>query len=126
MVQSAIAPSPYAVQNAVRPSSRTSTRPAPVPPREEEDEEAADAVPTGRAAGLRSSAAPASAVTTRPSSPAAASHWAAVRVPASRPPAPAPSRPPRLYPAWKLGITGRPSSLTISTAALFMATFAPP
>ncbi|CAO0825474.1 hypothetical protein SMICM17S_05489 [Streptomyces microflavus] len=34
--------------------------------------------------------------------------------------------PPRLNAAWKLGITGRRSAATRSTAALFIATFIPP
>ena len=34
--------------------------------------------------------------------------------------------PPRLNAAWKLGITGRRSAATRSTAALFIATLSPP
>ena len=48
------------------------------------------------------------------------------RPPATSPPSPAPSMPPRLNAAWKLGITGRRSAATRSTAALFMATLIPP
>ncbi len=46
--------------------------------------------------------------------------------PAISPPTPAPSIPPRLKAAWKLGMTGRRSAAIRSTAALFMATLSEP
>lgn len=45
---------------------------------------------------------------------------------ATSPPSPAPTMPPRLNAAWKLGITGLRRVATRSTAALFIATFMPP
>ena len=80
----------------------------------------------GAGASYRRSTRPAAAVTTRPITVSPDRCQVGDRAPATSPPSPAPTMPPRLNAAWKLGMTGRPSAATRSTAALLKATFSEP
>lgn len=123
--QSARAPSPYAVHRAIRP--KTNTSPRVRASRRRGVCFSCDCPRSGGAGGSwLSRVRPARAVTSRPITVSASRCRVGDKEPATSAPSPAPIMPPRLNAAWKLGMTGRRSAATRSTAALFMATLIPP